>query len=64
MDAVNPKVYVVTNVTSVLGKAIALGLAMTGATVLMVAKDQSHGEGVEHEISMASRNSQRGIAAG
>jgi NAD(P)-dependent dehydrogenase (short-subunit alcohol dehydrogenase family) len=39
-----------------LGKAIALGLAMTGATVLIVAKDQSHGAGVEQEISMASQN--------
>ncbi len=56
MDSANPKVYVVTNVTSVLGKAIALGLANTGATVLIVAKDQSHGAGVEQEISMASQN--------
>lgn len=56
MDAANPKVYVVTNVTSVLGKAIALGLAMTGATVLIVAKDQSHGSGVEQEISLGSQN--------
>jgi NAD(P)-dependent dehydrogenase (short-subunit alcohol dehydrogenase family) len=56
MDSANPKVYVVTNVTSVLGKAIALGLAMTGAAVIIVAKDQSHGAGVEQEISMASQN--------
>ena len=56
MEATNSKVYVVTNVTSVLGKAIALGLAMTGATVLIVAKDQSHGAGVEQEISMLSQN--------
>ena len=56
MDSANPKVYVVTNVTSVLGKAIALGLANTGATVLIVAKDQSHGAGVEQEISMGSQN--------
>ena len=56
MDTVNSKVYVVTNVTSLLGKAIALGLANTGATVLIVAKDQSHAAGVEQEISMASQN--------
>ncbi len=56
MDTVNPKVHVVTNVTSLLGKAIALGLAMTGATVLIVSKDQSHGAGAEQEISMASQN--------
>lgn len=56
MDSVNPKVYMVTEVTSGLGKAIALGLAMTGATVIIVAKDQSHGAGVEQEISMASQN--------
>jgi NAD(P)-dependent dehydrogenase (short-subunit alcohol dehydrogenase family) len=56
MDAANPKVYVVTNVGSILGKAIALRLAMTGATVLIVAKDQSHGAGAEQEISMGSQN--------
>jgi len=56
MEAANPKVYMVTNVRSVLGKAIALGLAMTGATVLIVAKDQSHGSGVEHEITLASQS--------
>jgi NAD(P)-dependent dehydrogenase (short-subunit alcohol dehydrogenase family) len=56
MDSANPKVYVVTNAMSVLGKAIALGLAMTGATVIIVAKDQSHGAGVEQEISMGSQN--------
>jgi NAD(P)-dependent dehydrogenase (short-subunit alcohol dehydrogenase family) len=56
METTNPKVYVVTNVTSLLGQAIALGLAMTGATVLMVANNQSHGAGVEQEISMASQN--------
>ena len=56
MDSANPKVYVVTNVTSVLGKAIALGLAMTDATNIIVAKDQSHGAGVVQEISMGSQN--------
>jgi NAD(P)-dependent dehydrogenase (short-subunit alcohol dehydrogenase family) len=56
METAGPKVYVVTNVTSLLGKAIALGLAMTSATVLIVAKDQSHGAGVKRAISMASQN--------
>src|SRR5512139_608662 len=56
MDSANPNVYMVTNVTSVLGKAIAHGLARTGATVLIVAKDRSHGAGVEQEISIASQN--------
>jgi len=56
MEKVNSKVYLVTNVTSPLGQAIALGLAMTEATVLIVAKDQSHGTGVENEIIMASQN--------
>ncbi len=56
METVNSKVYVVSNVTSLLGKAIALGLARTGATILIVAKDQSHGAGVEREISQASQN--------
>ncbi len=57
MESANSKVYVVTNVNSLLGKAIALELAMTGATILIVAKDQSHGAGVEREISEASQNS-------
>jgi NAD(P)-dependent dehydrogenase (short-subunit alcohol dehydrogenase family) len=56
MEAANSKVYMVTNVRSVLGKAIALGLAMTGTTVLIVAKDQSHGASVEQEISVGSQN--------
>lgn len=57
MEPVNRKIYMVTGVTSALGKAIALGLAGTGATVLMVAKDDSHGAGVEREVAQASGNS-------
>ena len=56
METSNPKVYLVTNVTSLLGKAIALGLARTGATIIIVAKDPSYGAAVEHEISLASQN--------
>jgi NAD(P)-dependent dehydrogenase (short-subunit alcohol dehydrogenase family) len=56
MEKVNSKVYMVTNVTSPLGQAIALRLAMTEATVLIVAKDQSHGTRVENEIIIASQN--------
>jgi NAD(P)-dependent dehydrogenase (short-subunit alcohol dehydrogenase family) len=56
MENAESKVYLVTNVRSPLGKAIALGLADTGATVLIVAKDQSHGTGVEQELSFASQN--------
>ena len=45
----------VTDVTSPLGQAIALGLAMTGAKVLIVAKDDSaqcrSGKGNLHEAS-------------
>jgi NAD(P)-dependent dehydrogenase (short-subunit alcohol dehydrogenase family) len=56
IDTVNSKVYVVTNGTSLLGKAIAIGLAKSGATVIIVAKDHSHGTGAEQEIFLASQN--------
>jgi NAD(P)-dependent dehydrogenase (short-subunit alcohol dehydrogenase family) len=56
MEKVNSKVYLVTNVASPIGQAIALGLAMIEAAVLIVAKDQSHGTGVENKIIMASQN--------
>jgi NAD(P)-dependent dehydrogenase (short-subunit alcohol dehydrogenase family) len=56
METATPKIYVVTNCTSLLGKAIALGLARTGAAVIIVAKDYSHGAEVEEEISLASQN--------
>lgn len=50
------KVYMVTNVTSLLGKAIALKLAETGGTVIMVAPTDSKGEGAEKEIALATQN--------
>lgn len=56
MEPVNAKVFMVTNVTSVLGKAIALGLAGTGATVIMVARTDSRGAEVEREIAEMTQN--------
>ncbi|MGE5378514.1 MAG: SDR family NAD(P)-dependent oxidoreductase [Bacteroidota bacterium] len=56
METVSSKIYVVTSVTSPLGKAIALGLAITGATVIMVAPADSNGEEVEREISTITQN--------
>jgi len=46
-----------TDVTSRLGKAIALALAKTGETVIMVARDADRGAQVEKEISAATQNS-------
>ncbi len=52
----NTKVYMVTDVTSGLGKAIALELAKTGETVIMVARDADRAAQVEQEISAATHN--------
>lgn len=52
----NTKVYMVTGVTSSLGKAIALELAKTGEMVVMVAQDTERGAQVEKEISAATQN--------
>jgi NAD(P)-dependent dehydrogenase (short-subunit alcohol dehydrogenase family) len=52
----NTKVYVITGVTSGLGKAIAHELAKTGETVVMVARDPDRGEQVVKEISAATQN--------
>jgi len=46
----------VTGVTSGLGKAIALGLANTAETVIMVARDADRAAQVEREISAATHN--------
>jgi NAD(P)-dependent dehydrogenase (short-subunit alcohol dehydrogenase family) len=56
VEAANSKIFMVTNITSTLGKAIALGLAMTGETVLMVAPANSNGEEAEREISRITQN--------
>ena len=50
------KVYMVTGVTSGLGKAIALELAKTGETVIMVARDAERAAKVEKEILAATQN--------
>ena len=50
------KVYMVTGVTSGLGKAIALELAKTGENVIMVARDPERAATVEKEISAAAQN--------
>lgn len=52
----NTKVYMVTGVTSGLGKAIALELAKTGETVIMVARDADRAARVEKGISAATQN--------
>lgn len=52
----NPKVYVVTGATSGLGKAIAFGLARTGGTVVLVAREPERGAQVQKEITNAAQN--------
>ncbi|HEX2989069.1 MAG TPA: SDR family NAD(P)-dependent oxidoreductase [Anaerolineales bacterium] len=56
METRNPNVYMLTSVTSALGKAIAIGLAKTGGTVLLISPDPEHGTQVEQEIVTASQN--------
>ena len=50
------KVIVLTGVTSGIGKALALDLAKTGETVVMVARDQERGEAARNEIGRAAQN--------
>ena len=50
------KICVVTDATSGLGKAVALELAKTGATVILVARDPDQGPLVQREISNAADN--------
>jgi NAD(P)-dependent dehydrogenase (short-subunit alcohol dehydrogenase family) len=52
----NTKVYMVTGVTSGLGKAIALELAKTGETVILTARDPDRAARVEKEISAVTHN--------
>jgi NAD(P)-dependent dehydrogenase (short-subunit alcohol dehydrogenase family) len=56
MNTINSNVSVVTGVTSGLGKAIALALAKTGGTVILVARDPERGAQVEKEIATESLN--------
>lgn len=50
------KVFVVTGVTSGIGKALALGLARLGAGVMLVAPDAERGDMVEEEIKSQAQN--------
>ena len=52
----NTKVYMVTGATSGLGKAIALELAKTGETIVLVARDPDRAAQVVQEISTATQN--------
>ena len=56
METMNRNVYLVTNVTSALGKAVALGLAKTGATVIITGPAASQAEWVEREIALTTQN--------
>jgi NAD(P)-dependent dehydrogenase (short-subunit alcohol dehydrogenase family) len=50
------KVFVVTGATSGIGKALAVDLAKTGETVVIVARDQDRGEAARKEIGLAAPN--------
>ena len=50
------KVCLITGANSGLGKATALGLALMGATVVMVCRDRVRGEEAQREIKMQSSN--------
>lgn len=56
MNTINRNIHVVTGATSGLGKAVALALAKTGGTVVLVARDPERGAQVEKEIATASEN--------
>jgi len=50
------KVFVVTGATSGIGKALAMDLARTGETVVMVARDAERGKGTLGEIRSTAQN--------
>ena len=50
------KVYMVTGATAGIGKAVALELARTGETVIMVARDEKRGTQTQKEINSATQN--------
>lgn len=56
MNVVNPNIFVITDVTSRLGKALAIELAKTGGTVIIVAPDGEHGTRVQREIWLATQS--------
>jgi NAD(P)-dependent dehydrogenase (short-subunit alcohol dehydrogenase family) len=51
------KTFVVTGVTSGIGKALALDLAHAGETIVLVARDEQRGRDVQAEINSHTRNS-------
>jgi len=50
------KVVVVTGVTSGIGKALAMGLARSDASVVLVARDAERGSMVQEEIKSQTQN--------
>jgi NAD(P)-dependent dehydrogenase (short-subunit alcohol dehydrogenase family) len=52
----NPKTFIVTGATSGIGKAIALGLAKSGETVVIVARNAGRGEATREEIKSQTQN--------
>ncbi len=50
------KVFVVTGVTSAIGKALAADLAKTGETVVLVARDADRGDATLRELSRRAQN--------
>lgn len=52
----NSKVYMVTGATSGIGRAVALKLAKTGETIIMVSRDDERGARAQKEISTATEN--------
>lgn len=52
----NNKIFVVTGVTSGIGKALVSDIAKTGETVVMVARDAERGNTILNEIRLATQN--------
>src|SRR3989304_3275895 len=50
------KTFVVTGITSGIGRALALDLAKTGETIALVARDVSRGGAVQEEIISQTQN--------